>query len=129
MTFDEWAEKQDYAIGHDFARAAWDASAEYWQRMYDDAAARLVTAEGVRWIPVGERLPEESGYRGHVLVARLLPYDPQFGDRDVTMAWHSKTGWRSDHGSVEQHDAIVTHWRPLPPPPAGEGDGGKGGKP
>lgn len=80
------------------------------------------------WTSVNDQLPAQARYTGHVLVARTLPEDPRFGDRDVSMGYLALTGWRDDHHLFETIDAEVTHWMPFPdlpekmpapaPPPA-----------
>lgn len=71
------------------------------------------------WISVKSRMPIDDGYTGHVLVARTIHYDCQFGDRDVTMAYVSENGWAWDHKTMPVlHDGEeVTHWMPIPDPP------------
>jgi hypothetical protein len=60
--------------------------------------ARLREAQ--RWIPVGERLPENFGL-----------YLVFYGDDDCYGAEHGQ------HPSLGEFSERVTHWMPLPPPP------------
>lgn len=71
----------------------------------------------MEWINVKDSLPADRGYTGHVLVARTLHYDPQFGDRDVTMGYLSLDGWQNDRGPLLRDGEEVTHWMPIPEPP------------
>ena len=70
-----------------------------------------------RWIPCGERLPEE-GERSLVICA---PSD-EFGPGDVWVAnRYFKPGttdwvWFEDDGDWQRPEHF-THWRPLPAPP------------
>lgn len=80
------------------------------EALVEEIAAALSAARG-RWIPVGERLPEGSGYYlvcgpriNHVLAAKWYP---------------AESVW--SHGLVEH---AVTHWRELPEPPQEGGSNG-----
>lgn len=65
---------------------------------------------GMRWIPVTERLPEEWE---PVLVRS------KFGFSEV--AWYIGIGkWRYTANACLFEDGSVTHWMPLPEPPADE---------
>jgi hypothetical protein len=76
--------------------------------------------EATRWTSVAEAMPVRRG----VLVARTLPEDPMFGDRDVTIGYPSLIGWRDDHGPIEGDGVVVTHWMPIPAPPTPHPAGG-----
>lgn len=69
------------------------------------------------WISIKDRLPAQDGYKGHVIVARTVPYDPQFGERDVTMGYLSLDGWKNDHGPIDKYGEVITDWMPFPEPP------------
>jgi hypothetical protein len=85
----------------------------------DDRAVAMIAArdadiraEAVRWIPVGERLPE---LRAEVLVR---------ADRHTVIAYRFETGghsfWYSGDESVSMRDQEISHWQPLPAAPAAE---------
>ena len=61
-----------------------------------------------RWIPVTERLPENSK---SVIIAH---------QNGVSTGWHNGRYW--ERGAATGHSKIktVTHWMPLPEPPKGE---------
>ena len=65
-----------------------------------------------RWIPVTERLPEESG--SYLIV----------DGRTISEAYYGK-GWAGDNWTdpVEMYMTFhPTHWMPLPAPPESEGE-------
>ena len=72
-------------------------------------AENAALMEAQRWIPVGERLPEE----GLVMTA----YTNLDGTPEVGELWfhplEARIYWEHEHGDVE----TVTHWMPLPAPP------------
>jgi len=92
-------------------------SAETLNAIFDALGEIHSLREQLRWRSVSEETPEQDGYSGHVFVARDVPFDPGFGDRDVTMAFLDKSSWRDDRGSVESDGEKVTHWMPLHDPP------------
>jgi len=61
--------------------------------------------ESARWVPVGERLPDE----GKDVLAFTL-------DNNVKSLWFERQRFETDEGSRIHHD-YVTHWRPMPAPP------------
>lgn len=69
--------------------------------------------EQVRWIPVGERLPElipcnagpGHGYSEAVQICT--------DGKKVLTAVYSHEGWIFDEGFWEAWDESVTHWRPV----------------
>lgn len=61
-----------------------------------------------RWIPVGERMPEEIGHYIVCAVIKPIPF-PDRKTRDVYECVFSEFGWHTAND--------VTHWRPLPEPP------------
>ena len=80
-------------------------------------AIEALAGEVPHWIPVGERLPKESG---HYLVISK-------------MNWAHGGNWEDDSGDIRRHIAIaffdrvvkfnipyVTHWQPLPAAPKEE---------
>lgn len=73
-----------------------------------DLAAAREELERYRWIPVGERLPED-GERVFVLMRNGYQ----------VIAGHFHSGWINDAGCETFN---VTHWMPLPLPPK-EGEG------
>jgi hypothetical protein len=89
-------------------------------KVIDDLRLTVSDDAGVlaKWTSVKDSMPADAGHKGHVLVARTLIPDPQFGDRDVTMAYFSKMGWRNDRGPILQEGEEVTHWMPIPDPPS-----------
>lgn len=86
-----------------------------------DAIEELL--EQVRWIPVGERLPDMipcnagngHGYSEAVQICT--------DGKKVLTAVYSHEGWIFDEGFWEAWDETVTHWRPVVGnlPWAGEG--------
>jgi hypothetical protein len=98
--------------------------------------------ERMQWVPVSERLPEDSkpvlavvkeGKRQFVLrvmYARKFDLvcgtdcDEAFLDYDEkTDEYYCKEGWYEDNQFEEIHWGIsgdVTHWMPLPEPPGGD---------
>lgn len=92
-------------------------------QMYGAALIDAYRASGLEpdeiphWIPVGERLPKESG---HYLVISK-------------MNWAHGGNWEDDSGDIRRHIVIaffdrvvkfnipyVTHWQPLPAAPKEE---------
>lgn len=75
----------------------------------DAANARIAELEAAnRWIPVGERLPEESGLYPVLFATsdkRLLPAIRHF---DIGHGWDMPVG---------MHLKGIVYWRPLPVPP------------
>lgn len=57
--------------------------------------------ERMRWIPVGERLPEERN-------SYLVLYHKTKTSYMAETIWHPETGWVNPCG--------ITHWMPLPEP-------------
>ena len=90
-----------------------------------NAAPTIDAVPVVRWIPVTERLPDESN--GTVLVCHAdkapynipEPFPHAEHDRRVVIGSHSEhTGtWYCSMGGT-LHD--VTHWMPLPDPPCAD---------
>ncbi len=80
-----------------------------------EVATRLEElVEERRWVPVGERLPED-----HRRVVVNVPslYGPQ-------VAWLVNGKWRDGIGCGDEPIGCrVTHWQPLPPGPEGDGNG------
>jgi hypothetical protein len=72
-------------------------------------ARRQFCIGGFAWVPCAERMPEEGV---DVLIV--------FGvDEVVTIArWDGERAWWSDEERVKFPAVDVTHWMPLPPPPA-----------
>ena len=64
-----------------------------------------------RWVPVGERLPEEDV---HVLAWHSGDECPRVAYRTYGI-WKTVAFNHSDDASI-----VVTHWQPLPPGPDGE---------
>ena len=68
------------------------------------------------WVSVEMRLPEGFGPLSEVLIA--TPIDT--GGFSTWMGWRDRdcyNGWWSDDPDWDSRETI-THWRPLPPPPA-----------
>ena len=81
-----------------------------WRGLAAEHFARIAELEEAqRWIPVGERLPEDGDF--------VLIWDEMNG---VYIAEHSKQvpQWAADgyyrHGTSYKY---ITHWMPLPQPP------------
>lgn len=73
--------------------------------------------EQTRWIPVGERLPEESD---KVLVWMECP-DLFIAPQD-DFGYYINGEWIGDNTDSMVHSKNVTHWMPLPPPPEVQND-------
>ena len=69
--------------------------------------------EAQRWVPVGERLPENDDW----VLARVL-YSDVPDDFSTLFAWHSYSGrWHVNTGKEDTVNMPVTHWQPLPAAP------------
>ena len=83
------------------------------------AIAALREQEERRWIPVTERLPEESG--SYIVTAcdeHCAAGEGIWYDTVVVVAEYYKGGWSWDDGGCEYDlSGLVTHWMPLPEPP------------
>lgn len=64
--------------------------------------------EANRWIPVGERLPDDN-------VAVMICLE----NNCIDIMYHEADRWHMDYNGIAYADDCVTHWRPLPEPPAG----------
>lgn len=82
---------------------------EYWTSRCEATERELAALkEQRRWIPVGERLPDDNAevlFYGHHNCITLGYYHHE--------KWYFDTGWEFDLGTV-------THWQPLPEPPETE---------
>jgi hypothetical protein len=75
-----------------------------------EAAARLEElVEERRWVPVGERLPEDN-------VAVLCCGD----GIGAEMVWREHGKWHLSFVGTQIGPSTYTHWMPLPPGPEGE---------
>lgn len=113
----------------------------------DEAIARAEKAEAAdRWIPVGERLPEDDNpvwafghivhgartamFKGRWIAAHTmrsgdfgadddmsLEYDEAEDEFYVPEGWFERIENWDDFTDIAAGDYIVTHWRPLPEPP------------
>ncbi len=76
-----------------------------------------------RWIPVSERLPEDWS-KSKVLPCTYLVWT-KIGDYRLA-GWRPDGNWWEDHtvvvreyeGTLGEDRHVVTHWMPLPEPPA-----------
>ena len=68
-----------------------------------------------RWIPVSERLPEQSGY--YLVCDSTAEFDNIRGRQDVSKFVIGRHGghW---YGAIRGE--YITHWMPLPEPPESE---------
>lgn len=83
---------------------------------FAEEAARLY-AKQPKWIPVMERLPEETN---HYLVHIECKCDGELLSKWTQVAWFCKKFyWEHSHGT-EFFEETVTHWMPLPKPPKEE---------
>lgn len=87
-------------------------------RGYADAAGEIerlraenarLSAAGERWIPVSERLPE--------ILCDVIVHFQSLGS--TTQAYRCQTGVWRDSGGAMLEGLLITHWQPLPEPPAG----------
>lgn len=69
------------------------------------AALRAANA----WIPVAERLPDDD-IEVLVFITENCSYD---------IMYHNDNRWFADYVGASYSTTSVTHWRPLPEPPAG----------
>jgi hypothetical protein len=77
-----------------------------------DTAEEAITVWNRRsdgWIPVAERLPEESGI---YMIFGHTKYE-KTGDIDTAHFWKERNEWANDW----HYEPIVTHWMPPPQPP------------
>lgn len=80
------------------------------------ARLRDLCREHCRWIPVGERLPEEKGrYLATIEVYSNL--SRQYERASISIEYFDGKRWPSVERSDEDHPHRVTHWHPLPPEP------------
>jgi hypothetical protein len=94
----------------DAVAAAQIADRRHESKLVEELRARIATLEdAARWIPVGERLPDQDTF---VEVWGVRPDDP--ASEGVWTAYHMRGAW---HDDVRHGDLFVTHWRPLPLPP------------
>lgn len=121
----------DLVMALEWASEATDNS--YHRELFELAARRLQELEEAqRWIPVSEALPEEDvpvlaiseGAVPYLTTAMRVFVDD--GPEWSGMAWaqlcetYQPDLW--DKNAYEYDDDYeYTHWRPLPPAPAGEG--------
>ena len=82
------------------------------KEFYALAEAALREQEERRWIPVTERLPEDSTY----VLARLSGGAIY---QALCLTKGSKQWYSANHERFVNKDT-VTHWMPLPKPPIGE---------
>lgn len=109
----------DYVTNGRLSKASYDlptmltAADEYFTECINNELAQAEADR--RWIPVEERLPEESGFyfayssKGNRLILPYSAIHKAFNAIDS----HSKE-------KVEWSRIEVTHWMPLPEPPKGE---------
>lgn len=79
----------------------------------------LEELQRTRWIPVGERLPEEL----KIVLLAVYPKDTQLYNeygKGVYLAWQENGEWWNWEGECVSDIFIVTHWRPMPKPPGVE---------
>lgn len=97
-------QERDAARAHvEEVRKSWNERLTNVERERDAALAKLALSQGVAWIPVSERLPEEG-------VPVLGAFKGQF-DWMIFRAYNFS-------GAVNAAGyADATHWMPLPEPP------------
>jgi hypothetical protein len=88
------------------------------------AESALSQARG-EWVACSDRFPMAKPYSSRVLIAHHYYGTPE--NTIIAMAWTIDGKWYYDRGGIErsiQDDGfIVTHWRPLPPPPTAQNGG------
>lgn len=108
-------EHEDMCKGNDciIIQAA-DAIEELSKLALDEHNRAAVAAWERRWIPVTERLPEESG---HYLICIECKCDGELFSAWMQVAWFcEKFYWENLHSDNPFREK-VTHWMPLPQPP------------
>lgn len=98
-------------------RYEWNALSESDQLCWQESAEAVASAVEPKWISVKKRLPEKDTL---VLVSTI-------SDEVVTDEWvdiyeyplgNTSAGFISGQGWSDHDDGIITHWMPLPQPPA-----------
>jgi hypothetical protein len=71
------------------------------------------------WVRVSERLPKERG--------RYMVYQASFLEPIRIVNFGTSRGWENGRDKIHPREKRITHWMPLPQPPASNGNGEKGG--
>ena len=101
---DEVAEAFDMAIKA-LEQKSYKSEARRWKRRYLDLKQRIFKLEEqTRWIPVSERLPEET--------TRVLIYTDT---NEITFGVLSNNHWRVSGYKYGLYDGVLA-WMPLPQP-------------
>ena len=111
MTFEEYWHSEYpplYEVGKAVARAAWEAANLEADEARTDLATARAELDKRRWIPVTERLPENTD--------DILTID---SFRDVSTGWYSPIErifftHKEFYGCNDARNGCVTHWQPLP---------------
>lgn len=106
MKFEEWLSQQTGVIEVDCGCVTTEVF-YHWLRVAYEAGNSPEIPDG--WIPVSERLPEDSG--------RYWCYVEEQNDLGKShyqwnCSWNGERWWVESEGG-----GIVTHWMPLPNPP------------
>ena len=83
-----------------------------WERVLAFDARKEIDRlrEERRWVPVGERLPEDN--------VGVLALGPCNGGAE--MVWREHGKWHLSFVGTYIPDSTYTHWMPLPPGPEGD---------
>ena len=83
----------------------------------DMAIELLALREANRWIPVGERLPDQNP-RNPANSVVVLSYAPNAVYKvEAAVCWHAREFSQRYFDRKDGHGSAVTHWRALPAPP------------
>lgn len=94
------------------AKASWNAACND----IGEAEARL--REANRWIPVGENVPEPDKW----VLVHHSKWTGVGRYRPMNKCVEESERWQDERSEFIEHNGpMVTHWRPLPAPPEGNG--------
>jgi hypothetical protein len=86
-------------------KVRWMTDDNWLADMVEIAAAEIARLRDERrWVPVGERLPEDN--------VAVLAWGPCNGGAE--MVWREQGKWRLSYVGTHVPDVTYTHWMPLP---------------